>query len=175
MKLKLKSKNILIFHSDSPESTQHFGYLIGDFLFKQIAKKKSEDDFFMIALMGEYGAGKTVFVKGVCRNLKSSSVVSPTFILMNMHSSNNKNVIHIDACRIKSEKEFIMLGTEDFYSNSLVLVEWADKILNCLPDKRIDLSIKITGTNKRILWFLNRTGCDNLFIDFKKNLENRTC
>lgn len=180
MKLNIKNPNQFCFYSNSSDATQHLGYVFGSFLFNRFVKEKNKNGFFLIALIGEYGAGKTVFAKGVCQNLrgvKNSRVTSPTFIIMNIYPPNantGKRVIHIDACRIKSERDFIMLGTEDFYSNSIVLVEWADKILNCLPDERIDLFIKINGENKRILNFVNKTAQVDLFADFKKVVENRT-
>ncbi|MCX7703060.1 MAG: tRNA (adenosine(37)-N6)-threonylcarbamoyltransferase complex ATPase subunit type 1 TsaE, partial [Planctomycetota bacterium] len=56
-----------------------------------------------IALYGELGSGKTVFVKGMASALgiKEEVVTSPTFKILNIYNG-VKRLYHIDAYRLSS-------------------------------------------------------------------------
>jgi tRNA threonylcarbamoyladenosine biosynthesis protein TsaE len=70
----------------------------------------------VIGLIGELGAGKTVFTKGLGKGLKIKEVISsPTFVLMKIYKTKNKNIkslIHIDAYRLQSEKDLEIIGID---------------------------------------------------------------
>ena len=98
------------------------------------------------ALCGPLGSGKTHFIKGVAEGAGATSresVTSPTFVLVNQYSG-RLDIYHIDAYRLDSIAEFEMLGFDDFcYPESVVLIEWADKIEPAIHDTgyiRIDLA-----------------------------------
>jgi len=81
----------------------------------------------IVALRGELGSGKTVFVKGVCRGLGSTDVVSsPTFVLINEYNGNRK-IYHADLYRLETEAQLPALGLEELPSPDAVLfIEWPD-------------------------------------------------
>ena len=100
----------------------------------------------IIAIVGTLGSGKTHLIKGIAAGAgaaDSSVVNSPTFVIVNQYSG-RFDIYHIDAYRIESIDEFEMLGFDDLcYPESVVLIEWADKVEGTLKDLdpiRIDLS-----------------------------------
>lgn len=94
---------------------------------------------------GEMGAGKTTFIKVVCKELGVlSAVQSPTFSLVNEYITDvGDEIFHFDFYRLKNEKEALDFGVEEyFYSGNLCLIEWAEKIPSLIPEQF--LKIKIT-------------------------------
>ncbi len=97
---------------------------------------------------GEMGAGKTTFIKAICKMLGvSSTVQSPTFSLINEYiTDEGEEIYHFDFYRLKTETEALDFGVEEyFYSGNLCLIEWAEKIPNLIPEKF--LKIKINQDN----------------------------
>ena len=101
-----------------------------------------------IALFGELGAGKTVFVKGLARGLGIKEVVSsPTFVLMHSYSGRMK-LHHIDLYRVKKGDEFLPFE-EILMDDGIVAIEWAERAQVFLPKKRIEVNFKIISENER--------------------------
>jgi tRNA threonylcarbamoyladenosine biosynthesis protein TsaE len=94
----------------------------------------------VLALAGNLGAGKTTFTQGLAKALGvKANVTSPTFVLLKLYSTKHqtiKQLVHIDAYRLTSGTDLEAVGWQD-YSNkdSLVVVEWADKVKEALPAK----------------------------------------
>ena len=92
----------------------------------------------VISLVGNLGTGKTHLIKGIAAGLgveEGGEVNSPTFVLVNEYTGPEVrlDIYHIDAYRLDSVEEFVMLGFDDFcYDRSVVLVEWADKVESVL-------------------------------------------
>jgi len=89
----------------------------------------------VVAVCGALGSGKTHLIKGIAAGAgaeDSRQVNSPTFVIVNEYSG-RFDIYHIDAYRLNSIGEFEMLGFDDFcYPQSVVLIEWADKIESAL-------------------------------------------
>ena len=112
----------------------------------------------IIGLIGNLGAGKTIFAKGLAAGLGIKQIVnSPTFVLMKVYPIRNpkseiRNLIHIDAYRIKSEQDIIAIGAEEYFKRQdvITVIEWADKIKKILPKKTkyINININININNK---------------------------
>ena len=101
-----------------------------------------------IALFGELGAGKTVFVKGLARGLGIRDTInSPTFVLMHSYFGRIK-LNHIDLYRIKNADEFLPLE-EILRDDGINAIEWAEKAKIFLPEKRIEVKFKILSENER--------------------------
>ena len=104
-----------------------------------------------VAFCGTLGAGKTRLVQAIAEALgvERRSVVSPTFVLVQEHHG-RRRVYHIDAYRLRDEDDFLALGPEEFFeSDGLVLIEWADRVENCLPKDRVEIRIEVTGPQSR--------------------------
>lgn len=110
---------------------------------KKTAKSLCGGD--VILLSGELGVGKTVFCKGVADGLKvKSSVVSPTFTLMNEYFGKYK-FCHFDAYRLESEDEAYGAGLNDFFGdeNTVCAVEWWENIASMFDGMR---TVRVTVT-----------------------------
>jgi len=116
----------------------------------ELLKKFPEDRVF--AFYGAMGAGKTTFIKAICKELGSADyVTSPTFALINEYSSSSGSVIyHFDFYRIKKLEEAYDLGYEDYiYSGNYCFIEWPEMIESLLPEGIVEVRIKETEKNKR--------------------------
>ena len=111
----------------------------------------------VLCLYGELGAGKTTFVRGLVDCfLPGKRVISPTFIIVRHYPTKHKrikNIYHVDLYRIEKESEILTLGLSEWIDkpDSLVLIEWAEKMGNFLPKKRIDIKFEIKSENERII------------------------
>jgi tRNA threonylcarbamoyladenosine biosynthesis protein TsaE len=90
----------------------------------------------IIGLVGPLGSGKTHLIKGIAAGAGAEqaqrNVNSPTFVIVNEYQG-RLGIYHIDAYRLNSTAEFEMLGFDDCCRpDSVVLIEWADKILPAL-------------------------------------------
>jgi len=105
-----------------------------------------------LAFYGEMGAGKTTLIKELCKILGVQDITSsPTFSLINEYiTDNNEKIYHFDFYRINNLEEAYDLGYEDyFYSNSLCLIEWPEKIEPLLPENHTKIKIEILDNDKR--------------------------
>ena len=102
-----------------------------------------------VALSGTLGAGKTQFVKGVCRHFGvREPVASPTFVVMNRYSGVDRIggevlVYHFDWYRVRAEAELEDLGMREFLSSGVSLIEWADRFPQKLPDARYEVRMDL--------------------------------
>jgi tRNA threonylcarbamoyladenosine biosynthesis protein TsaE len=106
----------------------------------------------VFAFYGAMGAGKTTFIKAICKELGSEDyVTSPTFALINEYSTSSGSVIyHFDFYRIKKIEEAFDLGYEDYiYSGNYCFIEWPEMIESLLPAGIVEVRIKETEKNKR--------------------------
>ncbi len=110
-----------------------------------------------VGLIGELGAGKTAFVKGVAKALRiKQRVNSPTFVLMRVYKvakhSSIKHLVHVDAYRLHKAASLSAIGLDDYIEDpsSLVLIEWADRVKAIMPKKAIVIRFKHTASGRRI-------------------------
>lgn len=109
----------------------------------------------VIALYGDLGSGKTVFVQGLAQGLGiQRRILSPTFVFMRSYplTINNKRLTfhHLDLYRGQSLTDFQVLGLSEIFSpDSIIVLEWAEKIKNQLPQNRIDVEIKRVNDTTR--------------------------
>ncbi|MCC6824127.1 MAG: tRNA (adenosine(37)-N6)-threonylcarbamoyltransferase complex ATPase subunit type 1 TsaE [Acidobacteria bacterium] len=87
----------------------------------------------VVLLVGELGAGKTLFVKGVLSGLgfDVDEVTSPTFALVNLYRTERLDVYHVDLWRLKKGRHAAeAAGLDDLLGDgrAVVLIEWADRL-----------------------------------------------
>jgi tRNA threonylcarbamoyladenosine biosynthesis protein TsaE len=102
----------------------------------------------VVSLVGELGAGKTVFARGVARALGVTDlVVSPTFTIVREYEG-RVPLVHVDVYRIDAVQELHDLGFEEVVRDDAVtLVEWGDKIEGLLPGDRLDIRLAPGGAD----------------------------
>jgi tRNA threonylcarbamoyladenosine biosynthesis protein TsaE len=104
----------------------------------------------VVACVGELGAGKTCFVRGLARGLGvAGPVTSPTFALVH-HYRGRVPVFHIDVFRTGSAAEVRELGLDEMLSaGGVTIIEWADRFPALLPADAIRVSISGLGDEPR--------------------------
>ena len=130
-----------VFFSSSAEETTELARRFGERL-------KGGDT---VLLLGDLGAGKTLFAKGVALGMGvSEEVTSPTYAYMNEYEGKTCPLYHYDCYRIESAAQAEGLGLADYFdAGGVCLVEWPDRIAELLPARCIRVSIKKTGENTR--------------------------
>jgi len=133
-------------HTNSPEATRLLGKAIG----QSLAGGE------VIGLIGPLGAGKTQLVKGIAIGNgwpDSELVTSPTFTLV--HEYAGKCVMfHVDVYRLRDLKELQTIGFHELMQPwSAVVVEWANRVAEAMPQETIWVEISIAGETARILKF----------------------
>ena len=106
----------------------------------------------VLAMYGELGGGKTTFVQGLALGLGiERRIISPTFIIMRTYDLKDKTFYHIDLYRTSSIKDIEGLGIDEIMgkANNILAIEWAEKMKEVLPDRRIDIFFKYLEDNKR--------------------------
>ena len=112
----------------------------------------------VIGLVGNLGAGKTILTKGVAQGLGIKQIVnSPTFVVMKVYEVKSQKsiincLVHIDAYRLKSADDLIAIGAEEYFNrdDTVVIIEWADKIKKILPKKTRFININIKDNLRNI-------------------------
>ena len=110
-----------------------------------LAKKLARDfkGQEVVFLIGELGAGKTIFAKGIAAGLGLKDVhqvCSPTYTLINIYEA-KYSIFHIDLYRLGENAEILDLGLEDYLGQGIIVVEWAEKMKFNLDAIRVILHI----------------------------------
>lgn len=130
-----KFKEVII---NNESETKKFGVELGKGL------KKGD----VIALTGDLGTGKTTLSKYIGEGLGISEMItSPTFTIVQEYHSGRLPLYHFDVYRINDLEEMYELGYEEyFYGDGVSIVEWADKIMEIIPDGAILIHIEYGNT-----------------------------
>ena len=118
-----------------------------------VAQKFVENigDRKVFAFYGEMGAGKTTFIKALCKFLGvTETITSPTFAIVNEYSTEKGDpIFHFDFYRIKNIEEAYDFGYEDyFYSGHLCFIEWPELVEPLLPEGVVKVQI-VVGDNEQ--------------------------
>ncbi|MFZ9660640.1 MAG: tRNA (adenosine(37)-N6)-threonylcarbamoyltransferase complex ATPase subunit type 1 TsaE [Chitinophagaceae bacterium] len=108
----------------------------------------------IFAFQGQMGAGKTTFIKEICKVLGiKDTVSSPTFSLVNQYLLPGGGMIyHMDLYRIKNEEEAFEAGIEDLiYSGNICFVEWPEKAGNLFSSNLMHVNIEINNDQSRCI------------------------
>jgi tRNA threonylcarbamoyladenosine biosynthesis protein TsaE len=126
--------NCLIFEAAGEAATDEFG----------AALAKALPDSAVVALIGPLGAGKTRLVRAIAlaAGVEQEAIGSPTFVLIHEYAG-RVPIFHFDAYRLTSADEFVNLGAEEyFHKRGWSLIEWADRVAQCLPADRLEIVIE---------------------------------
>ena len=129
----------------------------GDFIRFISESKNIQSNIF--AFYGKMGAGKTTFIKALCKALGVEDAVnSPTFTIINEYrSAKGFPIYHFDFYRINKLQEALDVGVEEYFSgNGLCLIEWPEKIAEILPEDHIKVIIAEQENHSRLISILQR-------------------
>jgi tRNA threonylcarbamoyladenosine biosynthesis protein TsaE len=148
--------------SKSPKETFQIGRFIGEGL-------KGGD---CIALTGELGAGKTCLTQGIANGLgvpDRYAVTSPTFTLINEYPGRKTTLIHMDVYRLTGSAELDEMGYEEYlHGGGVMVIEWAEKIMDVIPDKAMYLECSYLDEHTRAIKF---SGCSGRISFWERTLK----
>ncbi len=128
------------FITNSPQETEKVGAALGNILTPGT----------VIAYLGDLGAGKTAFTRGLARGLGATDMVtSPTYTIVNEYLSGRLPLFHFDMYRLASADDLWDIGWEDYLDRGGVCaVEWSENVAEAL-EKVITVRIEKTGEESR--------------------------
>lgn len=139
------SKRIIEKEREYMTNSEKETFLLGKKLAKEFRGKE------IIFLVGELGAGKTVFAKGIASGLGLKDihqVCSPSFTIINIYQAKYP-IYHVDLYRLEKDTEILDIGWEDYIGEGVIIVEWAEKISFNLD--AIQVTFKIGEEDQRII------------------------
>lgn len=107
-----------------------------------------------LGLIGDLGAGKTCFVRGLLKGLEASDQVqSPTYTLVNTYDC-EPPVHHFDLYRLESYDDLEGIGYWDYLDKEhLIVVEWLDRVPEAWPGKGVIVTLKhLDNGREMVLW-----------------------
>lgn len=143
--MPILAPNSFEFISRSAEQTRRVGMRLGSLINTRT----------VICLVGDLGSGKTTFVKGLAAGWGSLDLVtSPTFVLVNIyHRPDSRMLYHLDAYRLKDAKEARDLDLEEMLEGGPLVVEWAERIMEALPEEHFLINLRWITIDRRDLIF----------------------
>ena len=124
----------------SPQATRRLGQRLGALL--------EPGDF--VALNGDLGAGKTLFVRGVAEGAGAEVATSPTFALVNVYRGGRVFLQHLDLYRLRGPDDLFALGFDDLCAEpAATLCEWAERAQGALPPDRLEIALSLAGPRSR--------------------------
>ncbi|MFQ3660151.1 MAG: tRNA (adenosine(37)-N6)-threonylcarbamoyltransferase complex ATPase subunit type 1 TsaE, partial [Anaerolineae bacterium] len=109
----------------------------------------------IICLIGDMGAGKTVFTSGLGLGWGATTpITSPTFNLVHQHrrTADRSVLYHLDCYRLRGAQDTDSIGLDDILdSDGVVVLEWAERIESALPKEHLWIEIRVREENRRNL------------------------
>ena len=131
-----------------------------------IAPRLNKGDWLLLS--GDLGAGKTELARCIIRQIFGvhTDVPSPTFTLIQHYESPEIKLLHADLYRLESSEEIAELGLQD-ETDSIVLVEWPEKLGAYMPEKAVTIHLEDVGSIRQCTL---RVATDN--ADFFHGLDD---
>ena len=108
----------------------------------------------IFAFFGQMGAGKTTFIKAICKELGVADAVnSPTFTIVNEYrAAKGFPIYHFDFYRINKITEAYDIGIDEYFcGDGLCLIEWPEKIKEILPDDCFQVFVYVDEDGNRTI------------------------
>lgn len=138
---------------------------------RDIAKRVMEDVIhrfprgpLLVGLVGDLGAGKTTFMKGVAEYFGiTDPVTSPTFIIQKLYPIDEANretrnhgfhqLVHMDLYRLEGEGALSALRWSEYEEDSknIVCVEWPHQVWQAPPENMIQILFHHEGEGRRTI------------------------
>jgi hydrolase, P-loop family len=107
----------------------------------------------VLELIGDVGAGKTTFTKGLALGLGVlETVQSPTFTISRVYEGDNLTLSHYDFYRLNDYGIMKMELAENLSDpQNITVVEWAGELADILPEKHLRLIFESISEDKRLV------------------------
>lgn len=121
----------------------------------------------VILLLGDLGAGKSVFARAFINALPGprEEVPSPTFTLVQTYQRGTQEVWHFDLYRLESADEAWELGFEEALGGGISLIEWPERLGDALPASRLEIKLRYKAPEA------GRDACLTPFGNWRERLE----
>jgi tRNA threonylcarbamoyladenosine biosynthesis protein TsaE len=150
---------------------------------RQVMSRSREDTFklgetvgrgatgrLIIALIGDLGSGKTVFVQGLAKGLavpKGFMITSPSYTLINEYPGRIP-LFHADLYRLSNAMDIESTGLFDIMTaDAVVAIEWAERICEESLEEDMLIRFDIKEDNIRAI---SVTGCGQTGVDLVREL-----
>ena len=138
---------------------------VAKIIIREIISKKGSGPVF-VGLVGDLGAGKTAFVKGVAEFFDvGEPVLSPTFVIQKIYKISEesrqkenhgfKRLVHMDLYRLEDEKSLEAIKWEEYKNDNsnILFVEWPNQIWENAPAGMIEIKIEHgEGDERKIIY-----------------------
>ncbi len=108
---------------------------------------------YVIELIGDVGAGKTTFVRGLAEGLGvKEQVTSPSFMISKSYAlPNGGYLVHYDFYRLPEPGIMQDDLAENLKNpNNIVVIEWGESIAEFLPKEHVKIEIKYTEEGREV-------------------------
>ncbi len=128
--------------TNAPEETEALGEKLGKLLRPGT----------VLAYLGDLGAGKTAFTRGLARGLGCrETVTSPTYTIVNEYLGGRLPLFHFDMYRLASSDDLWDIGWEDYLDRQGVCaVEWSENVPEAMTGALTVRIEKLGDTVRRI-------------------------
>ncbi len=105
----------------------------------------------IVAFTGQLGAGKTTFIKYLCKELGYNGIVtSPTFAIMNEYQG-RLPIYHYDMYRLNGADALYDIGFYDFVDSGISLIEWSENVADGLEGEIINIDMSYCQDGRKII------------------------
>ena len=128
--------------TNAPEETEALGEKLGKLLRPGT----------VLAYLGDLGAGKTAFTRGLARGLGCrETVTSPTYTIVNEYLGGRLPLFHFDMYRLASSDDLWDIGWEDYLDRQGVCAEeWSENVPEAMTGALTVRIEKLGDTVRRI-------------------------
>ncbi|MCL5113342.1 MAG: tRNA (adenosine(37)-N6)-threonylcarbamoyltransferase complex ATPase subunit type 1 TsaE [Patescibacteria group bacterium] len=119
----------------------------------------------VIEFVGDLGSGKTTLTKAIAKGAGyQNEGSSPSFTISNEYRVDKFTIYHFDFFRISQNPGIIKYELNELFNNKdVVIIEWADSVLDILPNNKIKIQIKVLDLNSREIELENSPKFNYLF------------
>ena len=131
----------MIFDSHSVVDTRSIG--------AALAQQLQPND--VLLMLGDMGAGKSEFTRGLARGLGVTGyVTSPTFTILQVHEDGRLPLYHFDWYRLNDVEELYELSMDEYlHAGGVAVVEWPSRAEEAVPQTYLEVALEPVGDDER--------------------------